>query len=120
MPLRGSIVDETLALVRRLRTEPMHPATRLGHHGVYPEFPDDLTDAGFRGLELFGFDLEQTYGHAGWLGRMRASAAVSTMPADAQRAFADELGRVLARYPDPLPVPHRVAAIVGRAPSRGA
>jgi len=116
LPLRGSIVEQTLALVQRHRTEPMPAATAIGHHGVYPELPGDLTDAGFTDLELFGFDLTQIYGHAGWLGRMRASAGVATMPLAAQTAFAVDLRALLAGYPDPTPIPHRVFGLVGRAP----
>ena len=116
LPLRASVVELTLALVARHRTEPMHPSTRVGHQGVYPEFPPDLTGAGFHSLEMFGFDLAQSYSHAGWLGRMRASAAVSTMPPAAQAAFAADLLAALAAFPDPTPVPHRVFALVGVAP----
>lgn len=117
LPLRGSVVERTLALVERHRTEPMPAATRLGQPGMYPAFPTDLTDAGFVDLELFGFDLVQGYRHQTWLGRMRASAAVTTMPADAQPRFAADLLAMLAAFDDPTPVPHRVFALVGRAPS---
>lgn len=116
LPLPGSVVEATLALVARHRTEPMPAATRIGHHGVYPELPADLTGAGFERVELFGFDRPQRYSHAGWLGRMRASAGVATMAPPAQAAFAADLSATLSSYPDPLPVPHRVFALIGRAP----
>lgn len=113
---RASIVDTTLALVARHRTAPMPTATTVGHHGVYPTFLDHLGDAGFAQLEWFGYDVVARYAHGGWLGRMRASAGVSTMTPAAQAAFAADLAAALADLPDPVGVPHRVFALVGRAP----
>jgi SAM-dependent methyltransferase len=115
LPLPASVVEVTLAIVARHRTTPMPAATLLGHHGMYPEFADDLSGADFRDLQIFGFDLVQSYAHAGWLGRMRASAAVSTMSAAGQVAFAAELTAALRdQFTDPMPVPHRVFGLVGR------
>lgn len=114
---RGGVVDHTLALVARHRSAPMPAATRVGHRGVYPTFPDHLADAGFTALELFGFDTTCHYRHAAWHGRMRASAGVATMTAAEQRGFAADLAAVLAPLPDPVAVPHRVFALVGRAPA---
>jgi len=117
LPVPGSVVELTLDLVARHRDRPLPDATRLGHHGIYPGFPDDLMAAGLVGLEMFGFDLVQRYHHAGWLGRMRASAPVSTMAPAAAAAFAAELTAALARgFADPCDVPHRVFALVARAP----
>lgn len=114
---RGGVVEHTLALVARHRTEPMPAATLVGHRGVYPTFPDQLADAGFTDLELFAYDTACRYRHAGWHGRMRASAGVATMTPAQQRAFAADLAAVLAPLPDPIDVPHRVFALVGRAPA---
>lgn len=112
----ASVVDTTLALVARHRRAPMPAATQIGHRGIYPTFPEQLHAAGFTDLELFGFDTVARYDRAGWLGRMRASAAVATMPPDAQAGFAGDLGAALAGMPEPLAVPHRVFGLVGRAP----
>ncbi|MBL8623909.1 MAG: class I SAM-dependent methyltransferase [Myxococcales bacterium] len=112
----ASIVDTTLALVARHREAPMPAATRVGHRGIYPTFPEQLHAAGFRDLELFGFDTAARYSHAGWLGRMRASAGVSTMTPAGQAGFAADLGAALAALPDPVSVPHRVFGLVGRVP----
>ena len=114
-PAPGSVVELTLELVKRHRTEPLAPETELSQHGMYPRWPVDLEGAGFGRNQLFGFDLDQVYGHAAWCGRMRASAPVSTMPPAAQAAFEADLVRALAMgYPDPTPVPHRLFALVAR------
>ncbi|MEZ4401126.1 MAG: methyltransferase domain-containing protein [Kofleriaceae bacterium] len=118
LPIPGSVVALSLATAARHRTEPVVDATAISVHGMYPTIPDDLLGAGLVAPEWFGFDLTQRYSHAGWLGRMRASALVSTMPAPAQRAFADDLTAALAQgFPDPVEVPHRVFGLVARAPS---
>ncbi len=115
--LAGSVVAVTLDLVARHRAAPPPVAPDIGPNGVYPHWPADLSNAGFYALELFGFDLVQRYPHAGWRGRMRASALVSTMPPAAKAAFEADLIRALAMgFPDPTAVPHRVFAVVARAP----
>jgi len=59
------------------------------------------------------------YTHEGWHGRIRASAGVgATLLPERVEAFDRELGEILARrFPDdPLEVPHRLWALVCRAP----
>lgn len=117
LPLPGSVIELTDRLIARHRTTPSPVDASLYHHGIYPYWPDDLAAAGFGPVELFGFDLTQRYSHAGWRGRMRASAAVSTMAPAARAAFDDELARALAMgFADPADVPHRAFAVVARAP----
>ena len=116
MPVPGSAVAITLELVARHRTTPLPPEVALGVNGIYPSWPEDLAGAGFGDVELFGFDVSQTYTRDGWRGRMRASCWVSTMPVEAQAAFETDLAGALAALPEPMAVPHRIFAIVGRAP----
>jgi SAM-dependent methyltransferase len=117
LPNPGSVVEVSLTLAARHRTEPLPLDERLFHHGIAPYWPDDLIAAGFDQLELFGFDVHQRYDHAGWRGRMRASALVSTMPSAARAAYDDELARSLAMgFADPTDVPHRVFAVIARSP----
>ena len=77
---------------------------------------EDLSVAGFTGLETFSFDLDVPYSHAGWRGRIRASAGVaaSLAPDAVERFDAEHEALLRARFPaDPLPVPHRVHVTVG-------
>jgi hypothetical protein len=86
---------------------------------MYPLWTLDVAGAGFTGIETFSFDVDVSYTHAAWRGRIRASAGVAaSLPPDAVVAFDDELADLLeADFPDePLAVPHRVWALVARAP----
>jgi SAM-dependent methyltransferase len=114
--LPGNVVDATEALI-----EQHNPRWRLrGTEGlkIAPVWATQLALTGFQALEMFSFDLPVVYTHAGWRGRIRASAGVgaSLPPAEVAR-FDDELARLLsAHHPDPLPIPHRVFSLVGRRP----
>lgn len=87
--------------------------------GIYPAWPRDVAIAGFRSIETFSFDVDAIYSHEAWRGRIRASAGVAaSLPPEGVTAFDAELAATLrARFPDdPLPVPHRVFALVCRTP----
>ena len=115
LPQPGNVVERTLAIAAERGSTFHPPDLGLFHHGIYPHWPDDLTAAGFTGLELFGFDLTQRYTHAGWAGRMRASALISTMPPDWQAGYdAELLAYLAAHHPDPLDVPHRAFVVLAR------
>lgn len=113
LPLPGSLVAATEALILRF-----NPAWRMGGGtGIYPAWFDDLSSAGFAGLESFSFDLAVPYTPAAWVGRIRASAGVAaSLPPEEVARFSDALTALLASdFPgDPLRVPHRVWALVGR------
>jgi hypothetical protein len=97
-----------------------NPAWQLGRgSGVYPEWLRDAALAGFEGIETFTFDRPAVYTHEAWRGRIRASAGVAaSLPPERVVAFDADLRRLLAtRFPDdPLTTPHRVFALVCRAP----
>jgi SAM-dependent methyltransferase len=116
LPLPGSVIELTTSIVLRHRAgAPLPYDASLFHHGIYPYWPDDLAAAGFGAVEIFGFDLPVRYTHAGWLGRMRAAALVTTMPPQARVACGEELTRALAMgFPDPVDVPHRCFAVIAR------
>jgi SAM-dependent methyltransferase len=118
MPLPGSAVELTLAIVARHRAGAPPPIDEwFAHHGVYPYWADDLAAAGFECIEHMGFDVAQRYTRAAWRGRVRASALVSTMPPAARAACDDDLDRALAMgFADPVDVPHRVFAVIAQAP----
>src|SRR5690606_20164600 len=79
--------------------------------GLYPQWLGDMSGAGFGAIETASFDVAQPYSHAGWRGRLRASAPVkASLDAAAVARFDADLAALLAaRFPqDPLMVPHRV------------
>lgn len=87
-----------------------------GSPGTHDEWAADLD--GFADLTTFTFDVDVSYTHEAWRGRMRSSNGVgATLSAERVAAFDDDLARLLRdRFPaDPLPVPHRVFAMVARA-----
>jgi len=115
LPLRGTVVEATEALIRE-----HNPAWTLGGGtGVYPAWLADLWDAGFRDIETESFDIVQAYGHESWRGRIRASAGIGgSLPPEAVAAFDADLAALLAeRFPDqPLATPHRVWFACARRP----
>jgi SAM-dependent methyltransferase len=119
LPLPGSMVEAAEALIRK-----HNPQWRLGGGaGVYPAWFADLAGAGFIGLESFSFDIDQPCSHEAWRGRIRASAGVAaSLDPEAVARFDDEHAALLQRHfpKQPLQVPHRVFALVGRKPGRSA
>jgi SAM-dependent methyltransferase len=91
-----------------------------GELGIYPAWALDVAIAGLVGIETFSFDTEIAYTHDAWRGRMRSCNGVgATLPPEEVEAYDKELGRLLAdRFPaEPLAVPHRLWALVARAPA---
>jgi SAM-dependent methyltransferase len=113
LPLPGSVVEATEALIRK-----HNPRWQLGGGtGVYPAWFADLAGAGFVGLESLSFDLDQPYSHEAWRGRIRASAGIAaSLAEDAVTRFDEDHAALLGEhFPEqPLRVPHRVFALVGR------
>lgn len=123
LPLRDSVVEATEKLIRE------HNPTwyegvilRRGINrdvGVQLEWFGDLYDADFRDVESFTFDSFIPYSHEAWLGRIRASSGVAaSLCPNAVERFNDALKHLLVtRFrDDPLRIPHRVFALIGRAP----
>jgi SAM-dependent methyltransferase len=115
IPLGGNVVQATEKLI-----ESHNPSWTFGGGlGVHPRWLRDLGDAGFCKLETFSYDVVVSYTHEGWRGRIRASAGVgASLPEDKVRDFDEALAHLLVtRYPaEPLEIPHRVFAVVARAP----
>lgn len=115
IPVEGNVVAATEALIRRY-----NPAwTMHGGTGLYPRWTVDMTQAGFDRLRSFSFDLPVRYTHEDWRGRIQASAGVrASLDEETCRKFDVELAGILAEdYPDdPLDVPHRCWALIGRKP----
>ena len=91
--------------------------------GIHPLWLRDLGEAGYRDLETFSYDVDAPYTPEAWRGRIRASAGVgaSLSPERVER-FDQELAELLStRFPGALlSVPHRVFAVLARAPRRTA
>jgi SAM-dependent methyltransferase len=117
LPLRGNVVEATERLILD-----HNPEWRGANgNGVYPAWFDDLTTAGFTEIESFSLDLDVSYSHEAWLGRIRASAGVgaSLSPESVARFDRAHEEILKSKFPqDPLTIPHRVFAVFGRAPKR--
>ena len=119
LPLPGNVVEATEDLILAHNpawTGSRHTALSSGT-GLYPAWLADLALAGLEGLETFSVDVPAVYSHEGWAGRIRASAGVAaSLPPDAVARFdAEHRALLRARFPhEPLVVPHRLWAAVGR------
>ncbi|MDJ0864983.1 MAG: methyltransferase domain-containing protein [Myxococcota bacterium] len=117
IPLAGNLVRATEELIER-----HNPDWKMGRGlGVHPLSLRDLGEAGFRELETFSYDVDQPYTPEAWRGRIRASAGVGgSMSPEQVDACDAQLAELLAsRYPgELLRVPHRVFAVIARAPKR--
>jgi len=117
IPLAGNIVEATEALIQA-----HNPAWNMGgQFGIHPQCTRALGEARFRNFETFSYDVAVPYTPEAWRGRIRASAGVgASLPEEKVIAFDQALGRLLASdFPgELLEVPHRVFAVIARAPAR--
>ncbi len=120
IPSMGNVVEAMEDLVEKHNPAQPKPQIRLGHGtGIYSSWTVDVMNAGFTGIETFSYDVDVPYSQEAWRGRIRASQGVGAMlSADAVAAFDRAHQAMLAeRFADPvLQVPHRVFALVCRAP----
>jgi SAM-dependent methyltransferase len=118
LALPGNVVDLSEDVI--VRYNPAYQRLGLGFGvGMYPEWLRDAALAGFHSIETFSFDVTVTYTHEAWRGRVRASSPIGVMLApEVVRRFDDEhAARLKERFPEEaLRVPHRVFALVARAP----
>ena len=104
--LPGNVVEATEELMGQ-----HNPARLLAGSGLHAESLRYLASAGFRRIETASFDVDVTYGHEAWRGRVRSHGGIGgSLGAVEVRAFDEALTRLLKeRFPvDPLLVPHRV------------
>jgi SAM-dependent methyltransferase len=116
LPLAGNVCAAT----ERLILEHNPSWTMAGGTGIHADWTLDATGAGFTGLETFSFDVDIPYSHEAWRGRMRSCNAIgASLPEPAVGDFDVALARLLAEsFPtEPLGVPHRVWALIARAPA---
>ncbi|CAH0536100.1 class I SAM-dependent methyltransferase [Vibrio marisflavi] len=117
LPLRDNVVELTEALI--LKHSPTWQMS--GGNGLYPRWLTDLALAGFEEIETFSFDKTVNYSQESWRGRIRASAGISaSLNKKKVEQFDQELKQALQQnFPkDPLPIPHRVWAVIARKPNR--
>lgn len=88
-----------------------------GGDGRHEGWRPHLEQAGFVELASFDYDEAVAYTREGWAGRMRACNGVLGLDADRRASFEAALAGLLAGYPEPLSVPHRVFALAGRRPA---
>jgi SAM-dependent methyltransferase len=115
LPLAGNVVEATEQLI--LLHSPAWPYANRA--GLYPQWLTDLRRAGFADVETFSFDLDVSYAHEDWVGRVRASAPiVGSLHGEAVKVFSHELEVLLRERfaADPLVVPHRVWAVTAQLP----
>jgi SAM-dependent methyltransferase len=116
----GNVVEATEALMEEFNPGPPLPQYIYGHNvGLYPEWFRDAKNAGFVRLESFSFDVDVSYTHERWRGRVRASAKVGgSLPRDKVARFDETFAKLLSeRFPqDPLSIPHRVFALFATRP----
>ena len=115
LPMRDNVVAMTEHLIERY-----NPSWHLGNNsGLYPPWLSDVAEGGFEDLETFSFDVDVSYTHEAWRGRIRASAGVgASLPPDDVMRFDAELEAELKRgWPlEPLLVPHRIWALKAEWP----
>lgn len=117
IPLKGNVVELTEQLIVA-----RNPHWKFGGGtGVHPRALTDLGDAGFVNIRTFSYDTSAPYTHEGWRGRIRASAGVgASLPEVEVRAFDADLVKLLReKFPDPLPVHHRVWAVIANISVEG-
>jgi SAM-dependent methyltransferase len=111
LPLPGNVVEATEDLI--LKHNPGWAMS--GTTGIYPEWLRDLAGGPFGQMETFSYDLDVTYSHEAWRGRIRASAGIAASLGDSEvKLFDQALQTLLERHfpSDPLAIPHRVWALI--------
>jgi hypothetical protein len=77
-----------------------------------------LLAAGFEELSTLAYEVEVSYTHHAWRGRMRACNGVIALGPDRVSEYDEALARVLReRFPEPIVVQHEVFALTARARS---
>ncbi len=115
--LPGNVAQATEQLIRDYNPNWNPDAYQLTQQGLYPAWLYDVGAAGYHSIETFSFDVDVQYTHEAWRGRVRASAGVSaSMTPDVVVQFDSALKDMLwmSYAADPMPVPHRVWALVCR------
>lgn len=111
----SEVARDTEALI--LAFNPAWPMA--GWTGLFPGWVDDVVGGGLTLVEQFCWDYDEIYTHVDWRGRIRTCNGVGSgglPPGEVDRFDAAHAALLRERYPDPMPVRHRLWAVVARAP----
>jgi len=111
--LPGNIVEATEELMGR-----HNPDRLLSGSGVHPESLRDLAIGGFSQIETASFDVEVSYTHEAWRGRVRSHGGIGGSLDSAEVLTFDTVLAQLLKNKfayDPLLVPHRVWYVTAAA-----
>ncbi|MRG86039.1 class I SAM-dependent methyltransferase [Salinibacillus xinjiangensis] len=111
IPVNENIVSKTERLVSDFNFE----WKKQNRTGIYPEWVKEIYEVGFSKVETFSFDIDITFTHEQWRGRMRTDAAIGgSLSPEEVHLFDLELESLLkTNYSsDVLKVPHRMFSIV--------
>ena len=113
LPQHSQLVRDSEALVQK-----HNPNWKLGgFNGLYPWLVDRVATDSLKLCEQFVYDHDRQMTHEGWRGRMRTCNGVGSggMDQATVERFDRELAALLvAEYPEPLTVPHRVHAVIAQ------
>lgn len=115
LPLPGSVPAATEWLIRQANPR----WTLYGGNGRHPGWIEEVRHGGFSQVRSFEYDVTIPYTAVAWRGRIRASAGIgASLTSDEVERFDRAHATMLAdRFPgDPLRVPHRIYAVMARAP----
>ena len=113
LPLNGNVVDLTEELIQKHNPE----WNMGGGNGLYPQWQQDLGEAGYEEFHSFSYDEQASYTPEAWRGRIRASAGVgASLSPEQVEVFDNELSLLLSeKFPlEIMQVPHRVFAVIAR------
>src|SRR5690606_16500639 len=112
LALPGNVAEASERLILKHRPAWKH-ANSAGISG--PPLRD-LSVAGFSAIECFSFDQRLAFTRDQWRGFIRTTSAVGpSMPPAMLERFEAEHAALLRQWDEPLVVPHRIFAVVGRA-----
>lgn len=113
LPIKGSVVAATENLILT-----HNPTWKLGGGtGIYPQWCEDVSVAGFEDIRTLSFDQAIPYSHERWRGRIRASAGVAaSLPPQDVAVFDNDLEKLLKSQfrQEPLQIPHRIWMLICR------
>jgi SAM-dependent methyltransferase len=120
IPVGDNVVALTEEIIERINPQQPKPHIRFAEgSGIYPRWLRDMQDGGFTDIESHSYDVDLSYTHEGWRGRIRASQGVgASLPPEGIKRVDSELTELLkTRFPsEPLAIPHRVFIAISRAP----
>jgi SAM-dependent methyltransferase len=91
--------------------------TMAGWTGLFPRWVEDVVNGGMGFVEQFCWDYDELYTHEDWRGRVRTCNGVGSggLTPEGVDAFDAAHAALLAeRYPDPVPIRHRLWCVVAR------